>query len=420
MTAITRRRGIVATVAVACALLWGSPATAADPIKVGCSMALTGGVAAIGKQILAALEIWKDDVNAKGGLLGRPVDLIYYDDQSNPALVPAIYTKLIEVDKVDLLIGPYATNMVAPVIPIIMQHNMMTIGILANAANHEFHYPRYFSMNATGPDPERSYSTGLFAVATAQVPKPKTIALIGADAEYGRNAVEGTRKNAKDAGFIVVYDKYYPPTITDCTPVLRAVQATHPDIVFVAAYPPDTVCVVRAAGEVGLSTKMFGGALVGLGITSVKLQLGPLMDGMINNTVFAPAKTLLTPEAEEMIALYQARAAKEKGVDPLGYVFPPFGYAAGQVLAQVVTATQSLDPVKLAAWLHTHTVKTILHDITFNSDGEWSVSGRLFTQFRHVIPNDLDQFRTTKPEEIVWPPRYKTADFIYPYDKAKK
>jgi branched-chain amino acid transport system substrate-binding protein len=418
---MARRAGAWGIAAIAAAALGTpQPARAAEPIKVGCSMAMTGGVAGIGKQILIALEIWRDQINKKGGLLGRQVALDCYDDQSSAANVPSIYTKLIDIDKVDLLIGPYATNMVAPVIPIIMQHNMMTIGILANAANHEFHYPRYFSMNATGPDPERSYSTGLFAVATAQVPKPKTIALIGADAEYGRNAVEGTRKNAKDAGFIVVYDKYYPPTITDCTPVLRAVQATHPDIVFVAAYPPDTVCVVRAAGEVGLSTKMFGGALVGLGITSVKLQLGPLMDGMINNTVFAPAKTLLTPEAEEMIALYQARAAKEKGVDPLGYVFPPFGYAAGQVLAQVVTATQSLDPVKLAAWLHTHTVKTILHDITFNSDGEWSVSGRLFTQFRHVIPNDLDQFRTTKPEEIVWPPRYKTADFIYPYDKAKK
>jgi len=310
--------------------------------------------------------------------------------------------------------------MVAAAIPVIMQHNKMTIGMVANAANHVFHYPRYFSMNATGPDPERSYSNGFFAIANAQTPKPKTIALLGADAEYGRNAIEGTRKNAKELGYQIVYDRYYPPNITDCAPILRAVEALKPDIVFVAAYPPDTVCIVHAAGEVGVSAKMFGGALVGLGITSIKMQLGPLMNGMINNTVFAPAKTLLTPPAEALIKEYQARAAKAKGVDPLGYVFPPFGYASGQVLEAAVNATKSFDADKLAQYLHTHTVQTILRPITFNSDGEWTESGRLFTQFRHVIPNNMDQFRTTEHEAIIWPDKYKTADFIYPYDKAKQ
>jgi branched-chain amino acid transport system substrate-binding protein len=416
---MTRVFAALAAAATLTSLVAAGTAGAAEPIKIGCSMAMTGGVAGIGKQILLALEIWRDRVNAEGGLLGRPVALDCYDDQSQPANVPGIYTKLIEIDKADLLIGPYATNMVAPVIPVIMQKNMLTVGILANAANHEFHYPRYFSMNATGPDPERSYSTGFLAIAGAQTPKPKTMALIGADAEYGRNAIEGTRKNAHDGGYDIVYDKYYPPDITDCAPILRAVQAVHPDIVFVAAYPPDTVCVVRAAAEVGLDTKIFGGALVGLGITSVKLQLGPLMDGMLNNTVFAPAKTLMSPEAEALIAEYQKRAATTQGVDPLGYVFPPFGYAAGQTLAAAVTATQSLDPGKLAEYLHSHSVKTVLREISFGPDGEWSESGRLFTQFRHVVPNDIDQFRNTDHEAIVWPAKYKTGDLIYPYGKAK-
>src|SRR5579864_3129841 len=126
-----------------------NPAQAADPIRIGMSMALTGGVAPIGKQVLTALQIWRDDVNAKGGLLGRPVELVFYDDQSNPANVPQLYTKLIDVDKVDLVIGPYATNMVAPAIPVLMQHKMTTIGILANAANSKFHYDQYFSMPPT-------------------------------------------------------------------------------------------------------------------------------------------------------------------------------------------------------------------------------------------------------------------------------
>ena len=104
-------------------------APSGDPIKVGFSMSLTGAVAPNGRQLLLALEIWRDDVNATGGLLGRPVELVYYDDQSNPANVPAHLHEASRVDKVDLLLGPYATNMVAPAMPVIMQANKTTITI---------------------------------------------------------------------------------------------------------------------------------------------------------------------------------------------------------------------------------------------------------------------------------------------------
>src|SRR5258708_2526603 len=132
---LARRAAFYASLAILLAAMlapWAAaPARAADPIKVGFSMALTGGVAPNGKQNLLALEIWRDDVNAKGGIMGRPVELVYYDDQSNPNNVPGIYTKLISVDKVDLLLGPYATNMIAPAMPVIMQAGKMTISMLA-------------------------------------------------------------------------------------------------------------------------------------------------------------------------------------------------------------------------------------------------------------------------------------------------
>jgi branched-chain amino acid transport system substrate-binding protein len=137
-----------------------APARAADPIKVGFSMALTGSVAQNGKQLIIALELWRDDVNANGGLLGRPVQLVYYDDQSNPGNVPGIYTKLITIDKVDLLLGPYATNMAAAAMPVIMQHNMMTISILAVDVNRHFHYSRYFDMIPVGPEGTKAFSRG--------------------------------------------------------------------------------------------------------------------------------------------------------------------------------------------------------------------------------------------------------------------
>jgi branched-chain amino acid transport system substrate-binding protein len=333
--------------------------------------------------------------------------------------VPVIYTKLVNVDKVDLLIGPYATNMVAPVIPVLMQSGRMTVGILANAANGEFHYDKYFSMNATGPEPERSYAEGFFALAAAQRPRPRTVALVSVDAEYGRNAVAGARQVIAEQGFTIVYDRSYPPANTDFAPTMRAVQAAGADLVYVAAYPPDTVGIVRAANEIGLDARMFGGAMVGLLVTAVKLQLGPAMNGIVNGEVFLPAKTFDFKGTARLIQQYQARA-QGQGVDPLGYTFPPFGYAAGQVLADAVAATGTLDHAKLAQYIHTHGFETVVGPIAFGKDGEWTEARRVFTQFRNVQPNDVEQFRDTRHEEIVWPDAFKTADIIYPYGEARK
>ena len=234
-----KARGLLALFAL-CALILPNAAKAADPIRVGMTMALTGGVAPIGKQVLTALQIWRDDVNAKGGLLGRQVEFVVYDDQSNPANIPSLYTKLIDVDKVDLLIGPYATNMVAPAIPVMMQNKKTTIGILANAANSKFHYDQYFSMLPTGPEPQKAFAYGFFELAAGATPRPKTVAIVAADAEFAQNAADGARMSIKEiGGFEIVLDEKYPPSTTDYTPVMRAAQAVNPDIVFVAAYPPE-------------------------------------------------------------------------------------------------------------------------------------------------------------------------------------
>ncbi len=166
------------------------------PIKVGFSMALTGAVAQNGKQLIIALELWRDDVNAKGGLLGRPVELVYYDDQSNPANVPGIYTKLITVDKVDLLLGPYATNMAAPAMPVIMEHKLMTISMLAIGVNRHFDYRGYFDMVPVGPEGMKAFSRGFFELAAAQQPKPQTVAILAADAEFAKTSADGAKENA--------------------------------------------------------------------------------------------------------------------------------------------------------------------------------------------------------------------------------
>ncbi len=415
------RRDIVATFAAIAAspLALNAPARAAEPIKVGFSMALTGGVAQNGKQLIIALQLWRDDVNAHGGLLGRPVELVYYDDQSNPNNVPGIYTKLIGVDKVDLLLGPYATNMAAAAMPVIIEHNMMTVSILAIGLSRHFHYSRYFEMVSVGPQGVKAFSEGFFDLAAAQQPKPQTVALVAADAEFAKTSADGARENAKTGGFKIVYDQSYPPSTTDYAPIMRAVQAANPDIVFVAAYPPDTVGIVRAANEVGLKPKMFGGTMIGLLITPIKMQLGPMLDGIVIMESFVPAPTFNFPGVADVLKRYREKAKGEK-IDPFGHGFVPFGYAAGQVLAQAVEGAKTLDNNKLAEYVHGHTFQTVVGDISYTADGTWTEPRTLFTQFQSVAANNLQQWSDDKVQPILWPPQYKTGTMIYPYAEAKE
>jgi branched-chain amino acid transport system substrate-binding protein len=98
----------------------------------------------------------------------------------------------------------------------------------------------------------------------------------------------------------------------------------------------------------------------------------------------------------------------------------PFGYAAGEVLAQAVEGTKSLDPDKLAAYMHSHKFETVVGDIAYGADGEWTRGRTLYTQFQHVAPNDVEQFATGKAQPVLWPPQYKTGEMIFPYADARK
>ncbi len=390
-----------------------------QPIKIGFSMSLTGPLAANGKQALLGAKIWAEEVNAKGGLLGRPVELVNYDDQSNPSTIPGIYTKLLDVDKVDLVVGGYATNMNAPAIPIVMQKNKTFISLFALSVNSEFHYPRYFSMLPSGPTPKESFTEGFFQVAAAQNPKPKTIALAAEDAEFSRNACEGARNNAKKYGFDIVYDKSYPPNTTDFSPIVRAIQAANPDLVVFCSYPLSSVGLLQTVTEIGYKPKMMGGAMVGLQATAFKDKLKGKLNGIVNYETWVPSPKLMAPAAD-FFKKYQARAASE-GVDPLGYYLGGWGYAYFQVLQQAVEGTKSLDDGKLADYLHSHEFKTIMADVKFGKDGEWTKSGMLQVQYHDLTDAaNLDTWRGMSYQTVLTPEDEKTGSVIYPYEKALK
>ena len=226
-------------------------ARAAEPIKIGFGMALTGGLAANGKAAVIAFQMWADEVNAKGGLLGRKVEFVHYDDQSNPNNVPGIYTKLLDVDKVDLVVSGDGTNLAAPAMPIVMQRGLLFIGLFAYALNENFKYPNYFTMFPAGPNPKVDFAQSFFELAVSQNPKPRTLAIVAMDGEFSLLSAEGAREHAKRQGLRIVYDRTYPPATVDFTPIVRAIQATNPDVVFAATYPPDGANMVRAVSEVG-------------------------------------------------------------------------------------------------------------------------------------------------------------------------
>jgi len=419
MFKIARRKLLALAAASLATFAVTMPSHAADPIKVGFSMSLTGPGAPAGKQIVVALEIWRDDVNAKGGLLGRPVELTYYDDQSNPANVPGIYAKLLTVDKVDLLVGPYSTNMTAAAMPAIIQQKKMTISLLTIGVNEKFNYPGHFSMVPVGPDGVKAFSQGYFELAAAQNPKPKTVAIVAADSEFARTSADGARENAKALGFNIIYDKSYPPSTTDFAPIIRGIQATNADIVFVAAYPVDTVGIVRAANEIGYTPKMFGGTLVGLLVTPIKVQLGPLMNGIVIMESFVPAPTFNFPGLKELLTRY-GELAKGQQIDPFGYGFAPFAYAAGQILATAVNETKSLDHQVLAKYIHEHKFNTVAGEIEYNKAGDWTKPRTVFTQFQGVAAGNLEQFRGVEKQVVLWPKEHATGKMIYPYAEAKK
>jgi len=389
-----------------------------EPIKIGFSMAQTGPLGPNGQQALLGMKIWEEETNAKGGLLGRPVQLVYYDDQSNPSTVPGIYTKLLDVDKVDLVLGGYATNMVAPAMPVVIQRKKTFVSLFALDVNSEFKYPKYFSVLPTGPKTKESFTEGVYQVAMQQNPKPKTVALAAEDAEFSRNACIGARDNAKTFGVKIVYDKSFPPGTADFSPIVRALQASNADIVIICTYPLSSVGMVQAINEANYKPNIIGGAMVGLQATVFKNKLGSKLNGIINYETWVPSEKMMAPAAG-FFKKYQERAAAAK-VDPLGYYLGGWGYAYVNMLGEAVTAAKSLNDDKIAEALRKGTHKTIMGDWSYGPNGEWTKSGMMQVQYHGIKDGaGLETWRGMSYQTVLTPASLATGKVIYPYEKAK-
>jgi branched-chain amino acid transport system substrate-binding protein len=302
--------------------------------------------------------------------------------------------------------------------PIVMQKNMVYMGLFGTDVNAKFNYDRYFATVPNGPDGKRAPTLGFLEVAAGMNPKPQTIALAAADAEYAQTVIAGARETVGRLGFKVLYDRSYPPSTVDYAPIVRAIAATNPDIICIASYPPDSVGIIRAANEVGVKPRIFGGAMIGPGFTPIKAQLGPLLNGIVNYETYVPEPTMKFPGVDEFLKTYQEKAPAA-GVDLHGFFLPPFAYAQMQVLAQAVSAAGTIDHTKIAEQLRNGTFNTIVGEVKFGPGGEWHKNRTLTIQFQGIQGSDVNQFKQPGKAVILHPNELKSGTLIEPYVKAR-
>ena len=415
------RRGLLATASAGAALAtlpFGSNLLQAEqaPIKVGMSMPQTGGLAAGGKSSLLGIEIWRDDVNAKGGLLGRKVELVVYDDKSSASETPAIYSKLIDVDKVDLLFAPYGTVPTAPIMPMVKQRGLLLIGNFSFQVNSKVGHDMWFNNAPWGP-PD-SWASSFLDI--GQKAGAKSIALLTADQEFAQNLAKTAREVATKRNMPIVFDQVYPPNTVEFSSIIRALRVTKPDVVYVASYPPDSAGILRAVNEIGIgdNVKVFGGGMVGLQYGAVMENLGSLLNGVVNYNSWLPEKSMYFEGTKEFFETYAKRAVQAK-VDPLGYYLAPFGYTSGQLVEQAIKAVGSLDQKAIAKYLHENTHKTIVGPIAFSADGERKETAVLQAQFRGVVDKNIEQFRKSGKQVILFPENLKSGELVSPFEVAR-
>jgi branched-chain amino acid transport system substrate-binding protein len=388
-----------------------------SPIRIGYCLSLTGALAGNGQSARLAHDIWREDVNRTGGLLGRPVELICYDDGTDASGVAGIYRRLLDDDRVDLIVGGYGTNTLLPAMPLVTDRRRFFVGLMGLGVNRDAAYAGYFAMIPTGPDPNAALTDGFFAVAAAQSPRPTTVALVAAEAEFARNPVKGARANAERYGFAIVHEQTYPLDTVTFAPILDAVAASNCDVLFLCSYLKDSIDLVRALRAHAFRPRMVGGGMIGPQNTSVKTTLGPLLNGVVNYEYWAPVPSLATNGVQTMLGVYQARAT-ESGVDPLGHYMAPPAYAQMQVVAQAVEATGSLDDSALIAYTRTATFQTVMGAVAFGADGEWREARVLQVQFQGIVGHDAHQFKEGARQAVVSPATMASGALTYPYSLA--
>ncbi|WP_170145874.1 amino acid ABC transporter substrate-binding protein [Rhodoplanes elegans] len=394
-----RRRVLVLAAGLAAALAGAAPATAQqNPIVIGGTLGLTGAYAEPSTDYKFVYDRWVEEVNKKGGLLGRPVKMVIYNDESTPTVAQSLYNRLLDQDKVDLVIAPYTTFVGGAVVPIVMSHEKLLfnggfVGINIFKNNKG-------SMIGSFTYQEPDYTRGLFEMLGELPPdqKPKRLAVFTSQNPFtvvvraGLGGTGGVLGYAKAAGIPIVVDEQYPPTTTDFNGLVQKARAANADMVLALGLPNDTLNIARTVHQQGLKPMVF--CTCGSQVTTLSAwpKLGEAAENGFGTTIAWPTQGY--PGLAELAEVFKTR-----GYDTLP-TYAIVGYAILQVIEQAVAGAKTLDQAKLKEYIYANEFKTAAGTFRYQPDGT------------PVFSQVLLQFQNGK-NQVVWPKQARTAPPVF-------
>lgn len=360
---------------------------AAEPIRIGTTQSLSGTFANFGTNQLRGLQMWVGDVNARGELLGRPVELVHYDDGSDPARSAELYRKLIEEDKVDFLIGPYSSDITLAAAQVAEAHD---IPMLTLAASAEKIWSQGYK-NIVGLDtPSTRYMD--LAVEAAVEQGARTMALVYVDNEFGREVVGGIRSKSRELGLQIVLEDA-GKRLEDIPGIVKRLGAANADVVMTIAYLEGAVGMVRELKRAGVKPKMlvFG---VGASLAEFGQELLGDAEGVVG--VVQWLRGIRMPGAQD----FAYRFRKLYGNNPAAYA--ALGYSGGEVMEAAVRLSGTVDHAAVREHLHTMVFNSLMGNYQVDEDGRQVGKSNYLMQWqgmdrRLVAPANLAESKLIYP-----------------------
>lgn len=369
----------------------------ARPWKIGFSLSLTGAYAEVGKYQDEGYDLWRRHVNESSQkLLGRPIELIKYDDQSDPATAARLFEKLITDDKVDFVLGPYSSATTQAAAPVVERHGFP---MLCAGASSESIFKRGFENVFMTYSPAGEYLNG--AIDIAKTKGLKRIAAINENTLFPKDSIAGAIEKAKAAGLEIVVQESYPKGVTDLSAILTRIRDANADAIFAGSYFQDAVLLVKQAKELDVNPKMIA-VTVGAALDSFGRDLGKDAEYIFGSSQWEPNPDLPYPGIKRFIADYK----KTYGRDPDYH--SSSGYQAGEVLAIALEKIEKYDR---------------------NNDGDrerlretirgldvMTVNGRFKVERTGLqVGHDILLIQWLEGEKVVvWPSQYATGQYVFP------
>ncbi len=389
--------GVVALLLVGLLALAAPPEAAAQqkaPIKVGASLSLTGQLSRSGVEQEHGYKLWLEDVNARGGILGRPVELVLYDDKSDPATGAKLYEKLITVDKVDLVIGPYSSPVTFAVSAITEKYQMPMLATGAAARNI---FERGFKYSFQVATLSEYYMTGAIEIAAKH--GGKTMVAVAENTLFTQECAQGARDHAKKHGMQVLHYEEYSRGATDLAPLILKSKRLNPDLFIGCTYLPEAILLTRQMKDLDFAPRAFGFS-VGVALPDYAKSLGRDAEAVFGSSQWEPSVRL--PGAREFAEKYKKKFNSEPSYHAAQ------GYVGGLIMERGVNETQSLDKERIRNFLAKLDTTTLY--------GRYKVSD---TGLQIGKPAFLIQIQEAR-KVIVWPDEAAEAKYIYPFPGWKK